>query len=155
VSFGTPLKPNIEDRGIVHIDIGSFNFEGLYRGVMGDNRQREKTPGQVVNEFEEVLDIKKERNKETQGVRTDLNDEDNFSANSQRDVADEVGCSQDTVSRLLNENEKFSEIGQPDDFELNVYDIWNYSGSDNRVGWPGEIPQDIVLWIPVTLSHGD
>jgi len=64
VSFGTPLKPNIEDRGIVHIDIGSFNFEGLYRGVMGDNRQREKTPGQVVNEFEEILEIEKERAKE-------------------------------------------------------------------------------------------
>jgi len=35
VSFGTPLKLDIENRGIVNINIGSLNFEGLYRGLWG------------------------------------------------------------------------------------------------------------------------
>lgn len=35
------------------------------------NRQREKTPGQLVNEFEEMLEIEKERGRDNQGTRTD------------------------------------------------------------------------------------
>jgi len=38
------------------------------------NRQRKKTPGQVVNEFEEMLAIEQERAKERQGQRSDLSD---------------------------------------------------------------------------------
>jgi hypothetical protein len=122
VSFGTPLKSNIEDRSIVHIDIGSLNFEGLYRGVMGDNRQRKKTPGQVVNEFEEVLDIMKERNKETQGVRTDLNDEDNFSStlkksNSDSDSWSEAAESFDTSVGSLSKGTKVKQIAEEGEYE--------------------------------------
>jgi len=36
------------------------------------NRQRDKTPGQIVNEFEEMLEVEKEKAKERQGERTDL-----------------------------------------------------------------------------------
>ena len=39
------------------------------------NRQREKTPGQIVNEFEEMLAVERERAKERKGERTDLEDE--------------------------------------------------------------------------------
>jgi len=38
------------------------------------NRQREKTPGQIVNEFEEMLAIEEERSPERQGERTDLDE---------------------------------------------------------------------------------
>jgi DNA-binding XRE family transcriptional regulator len=103
--------------------------------------------GEPVEVDEEVQEVAEERDEKIEKLYL-------RAWNSQANVADEVGCSQQTVSNVTK-NEKICDFGKPDDFEPNVYDIWKYSGSDNRVGWPGEIPQDIVLWIPVTLSHGD
>ena len=39
------------------------------------NRQREKTSGQLVNEFEEMLEIEEQRAKRRKGERTDLQNE--------------------------------------------------------------------------------
>ena len=39
MSFGTPLKPIIEDRTPLSIDISTFRFNHLYRGVYTHNNQ--------------------------------------------------------------------------------------------------------------------
>jgi len=57
----------------VPVRISEFETELAEREALIEfNRQRKKTPGQIVNEFEEMLAIEKERAKERQGERTDL-----------------------------------------------------------------------------------
>jgi len=54
----------------------SFDSELEIREALIEfNRQREKTPGQIVNEFEEMLAVEEERAKERKGERNDLKEE--------------------------------------------------------------------------------
>jgi hypothetical protein len=52
------------------------------------NRQREKTNGQIVKEAEELLKVKRQKNKSTQGERTDLSS--NLKKSSSSDSWEEV-----------------------------------------------------------------
>jgi N6-adenosine-specific RNA methylase IME4/ParB-like chromosome segregation protein Spo0J len=85
------------------------------------NRQRDKTPGQLVNEFEEMLAIEQERAKERQGQRSDLKDEPlgNVSEKSDgpqeaRDKAAER-VNADVSGRTLEKGKTVKEKAESDD----------------------------------------
>ena len=63
--------------------------------------------------------------------------------NTQQDIADDVGCGQATVNRII-QNEQIFVLDKPDDFEPKIYKVWNYSSCNNAVKWTGNIPQDIA-----------
>jgi len=61
--------------GRIPVRKATFDDELTEREALVEfNRQREKTPGQVVNEFEEMLAIEQERSPDRQGERTDKNE---------------------------------------------------------------------------------
>jgi len=76
------------------------------------NRQREKTPGQLVNEFEEMLEIEKERGRDNQGTRTDMEgntSEKDFSEvkNAQSRASEKIDA--DVSGRTLQKGKKVKE----------------------------------------------
>ena len=88
------------------------------------NRQREKTPGQIVNEFEEMLAVERERAKERRGERTDLKDEPvgNVSHKSDdkdraRDIAAEK-VNADVSGRTLEKGKKVKDKAEGKDGDV-------------------------------------
>ena len=65
--FADVEKPAVRDAGLdsVPVRYSEFDDELAEREALIEfNRQREKTPGQIVNEFEEMLEIEQEKAKE-------------------------------------------------------------------------------------------
>jgi len=98
------------------------------------NRQREKTPGQIVNEFEEMLAVEHQRAKERKGERTDLNDEPsgNVSGKSEREnearnkAAEKVNS--DVSGRTLEKGKKVkdkaTDDGEPEEVQEAAQEAW-------------------------------
>jgi len=72
------------------------------------NRQREKTNGQIVKEAEELLKVKRQKNKSTQGERTDLssNLKKSSDSDSWSEVAEQVGVSEGSLSKGFEVKER-------------------------------------------------
>jgi len=114
------------------------------------NRQREKTPGQIVNEFEEMLAIEEERSPDRQGKRTDLDEHrGNVSTKS-----DEFGKARDKAAKKVNADvsgrtlekgkkvkDKAESDDEPDEVKEAAQDAWDglqsgdesFSGAYNKV----------------------
>jgi phage N-6-adenine-methyltransferase len=88
------------------------------------NRQREKTPGQIVNEFEEMLAIEKER--QGQGERNDLKDTSgnisgSYESESREKAAEKVNA--DVSGRTLEKGKKVKDKAESDDEPEDVQEV--------------------------------
>jgi len=82
------------------------------------NRQREKTPGQIVNEFEEMLEIERKRGKVTQGKRTDLSqnsEKGSESHDSWEEASESFDISKDTLSKGKQVKDKAESDDEPEE----------------------------------------
>jgi len=92
------------------------------------NRQREKTPGQIVNEFEEMLEIEKTRGKETQGSRTtstkNLVEEE---GDAQTRAAEKINAdvSGETLRKGKNIKEKAESDDEPEEVREAAREAWD------------------------------
>jgi len=97
------------------------------------NRQREKTPGQIVNEFEEMLAVERERAKSRQGERTDLEEPSgNVSKKSSeepaRDKAAEkvnAGVSGRTLEKGKKVKDKARDESEPEEVREAAKEAWD------------------------------
>lgn len=65
--------------------------------------------------------------------------------NTQEKIAEEIECPRETVRdviKKIGENGNFAEIAK--NFKNQLYDVWSYHRADNKVRYPGNVPQDIV-----------
>lgn len=83
------------------------------------NRQREKTPGQIVNEFEEMLAVERERAKSRQGERTDSGERsETVSKKSSEEPARDKAAekvSADVSGRTLEKGKTVKDKAESDD----------------------------------------
>jgi len=148
------LAAQVADVDSVPIRKSSFDNDIAEREALIEfNRQREKTPGQIVNEFEEMLAIEKKRAKDRQGERTDLeNDGEPLGKVSEmsddpkeaRDKAAEK-VNADVSGRTLEKGKKVKDKAESDDEPEQVkeaaQDAWDglqsgdesFSGAYNKV----------------------
>ena len=103
----------------VPVRVSEFDSELAEREALIEfNRQREKTPGQIVNEFEEMLEIEQEKSKERQGERTDLSDETSVSTETEVQRADERAAekvSEDVSRSSLRRGKTVKDKAESDD----------------------------------------
>lgn len=89
-----------EEVGIERVPVRIANFDsGLHEreALIEFNRQREKTPGQLTNEFEEILEIEQQRAKEKQ-AEYHGNQHERTSGNVSKSP-NETSASEDTTAR--------------------------------------------------------
>jgi len=111
------LAAKAVDLDSVPVRYAEFDSELAEREALIEfNRQREKTPGQLVNEFEEIVEIEQERAKERQGERVDLDSDTSgeFSPEVKRardEAAEKVnaGVSGETLEKGLKVKEAADE----------------------------------------------
>jgi len=105
------------------------------------NRQREKTPGQIVNEFEEVLDIEKQRAKKSQGERCDLNDtcrsNEREVKDSYEDAAESFDVSASSLKRGKKVKEKAESDDEPEEVREAAREAWDELQSDPDASFNG------------------
>jgi ParB/RepB/Spo0J family partition protein len=93
------------------------------------NRQREKTPAQLVREAEELLDIQRQQGKETQGERTDLSydstkSDDSGGHDSWKNVAEKVGVSDYTLKQGKKVKDKAESDDEPEAVREAAQEAW-------------------------------
>jgi len=99
------------------------------------NRQREKTPAQIVNEFEEMLAVERERGKKNQGERTDLSQNPERceeSHDSWEEASESFDLSKDTLSKGKTIKDKAESDDEPDEVKEAAQDAWNGLQSGNE-----------------------
>ena len=95
------------------------------------NRQREKTPGQVVNEFEEMLEVKRQKNKETQGQRTDLDSTspkdlgEVTDSDSWEEAAEAFDHSDETLRKGKKVKDKAEDDDEPEEVREAAREAWD------------------------------
>jgi 16S rRNA G966 N2-methylase RsmD len=92
------------------------------------NRQREKTPGQIVNEFEEMLAVEQERGKENQGERTDLSqnsERGGESHDSWEEASESFDLSKDTLSKGKTVKDKAESDDEPEEVRQAAREAWD------------------------------
>lgn len=111
------------------------------------NRQREKTPGQIVNEAEELLEIEKRRGKQKQGKRTDISDNsrksksENGGHDSWEKVAEKVGVSDYSLRQGKQVKDKATSDDEPEAVREAAQEAWedlqsgdeSFNGAHERV----------------------
>jgi phage N-6-adenine-methyltransferase len=99
------------------------------------NRQREKTPGQIVNEFEEMLEIEKQRGRDSQGSRTtstkNLVEEE---GDAQTRAAEKINAdiSGETLRKGRNVKEKAESEDEPEEVREAAREAWDGLQSDDE-----------------------
>ena len=124
--------------GIDHVPARTCSFDDELterEAIIEFNRHREKTPGQIVNEFEEALAIERERAKERQGERTDLTGEHlgNVTEKSKapkesREIAAEkinADVGGQTLEKGLKVKEKAEDDETPDEVRTTAKEQWD------------------------------
>jgi len=99
------------------------------------NRQREKTPAQIVNEFEEMLAVERERGKKNQGERTDLSQNPERceeSHDSWEEASESFDLSKDTLSKGKTIKDKAESDDEPDEVKEAAQDAWDGLQSGNE-----------------------
>jgi len=106
------------------------------------NRQREKTPGQVVNEFEEMLEVEKERGRESQGNNSSKNllegEGDAKTRAAEKVNADVSG---ETLRKGTKVKDKASDDNEPEEVREAAQEAWqdlesgdeSFNGAHERV----------------------
>jgi membrane-associated HD superfamily phosphohydrolase len=92
------------------------------------NRQREKTPGQIVNEFEEILEIEKERGKQRMaegGSKSEQGSSNLKNHDSWDNAAKTVGVSEGTLSKGKKVKDKATSDNEPKEVREAAQDAWN------------------------------
>jgi len=100
----------------VPVRISEFETELAEREALIEfNRQREKTPGQVVNEFEEMLEIEKQRAKERKQEATGHKEKfpEGESGQARDKAADKIDA--DVSGRTLEKGKKVKDKAESDD----------------------------------------
>lgn len=120
---------NIES---VPVRISEFETELAEReGLIEFNRQRKKTPGQIVNEFDELLEIETQRAKDRQGERNDIK---NTSDSNETEVvrADEKAAekvsedvSRASLRRGKTVKDKAESDDEPDEVQEAAKEAWD------------------------------
>ena len=104
------------------------------------NRQREKTPGQIVNEFEEMLEIEKERGRDSQGSRTTssknlLEVEGDAKTRAAEKINADV--SGETLRKGKNVKEKAESDDEPEEVREAARQAWDELQSDSSASFHG------------------
>jgi len=100
------------DAGLSSVPVRYAEFENELaerEALIEHNRQRQKNPGQIVNEAEEILELERERGKKKQGERTDLSDNSTKSSenhDSWKNAAEKVGVSDYSLKQGKKVKEK-------------------------------------------------
>ena len=120
--FADVEKPAVRDAGLdsVPVRYSEFDDELAEREALIEfNRQREKTPGQIVNEFEEMLEIEQEKAKEREkeAGRVGGKGSENFHDPSQGRAKDKAAekVNADVSGRTLEKGKKVKDKAESDD----------------------------------------
>jgi len=92
------------------------------------NRQREKTPGQIVNEFDEMLEIERQRGRESQGSRsTSTKNLVEVEGDAQTRAAEKVNAdvSGETLRKGKNVKEKAESDDEPEKVREAAREAWD------------------------------
>jgi len=113
--------------GSVPVRYSEFDDELAEREALIEfNRQREKTPGQVVNEFEEMLEIERQRGRESQGPNSSKNllekDGDAKTRAAEKVNADVSG---ETLRKGKNVKEKAESDDEPEEVREAAREAWD------------------------------
>jgi ParB/RepB/Spo0J family partition protein len=85
------------------------------------NRQREKTSGQIVNEFEEMLEIEKKRGKE----KMSKGSQNSENHDSWQRASEKTEVSRDTLSKGKRVKDKAKSDDEPDEVKEAAQDAWD------------------------------
>lgn len=108
------LAAQAADVDTVPIRKSSFDSDLAEREALIEfNRQREKTPGQIVNEFEEIRDIEKKRGKNNMSQGGSNERVRNFSKPLEERAAEKVNA--DVSGRTLEKGRKVKDKAESDD----------------------------------------
>jgi hypothetical protein len=108
------LAAQAADVDSVPIRKSSFDSDLAEREALIEfNRQREKTPGQIVNEFEEIRDIEKKRGKNNMSQGGSNERVRNFSKPLEERAAEKVNA--DVSGRTLEKGRKVKDKAESDD----------------------------------------
>ena len=126
------LAAKATDTDRVPVRKSSFESELEEREALIEfNRQREKSRAQIINEAEELLEIKRKKAKESQGNRTDLSQNSEKGSDrstgkdSWEDVADTVGVSRDSLSKGKTVKDKAESDDEPEEVREVAQEAWN------------------------------
>jgi hypothetical protein len=122
------LAPWLE-KAEVPVRYSEFDDELAEREALIEfNRQREKTPAQIVNEFEEMLAVERERGKENQGERTDLSqnsEKGGESHDSWEEASESFDLSKDTLSKGKTVKDKAESDDEPEEVREAAREAWD------------------------------
>ena len=115
----------------VPVRVSEFDSELAEREALIEfNRQREKTPGQIVNEFEEILEVKRRQNKKTQGERNDLSPDLEKSENQQnndswQEAAEKFDVGKSTLNKGKTVKDKAESDDEPEEVREAAREAWD------------------------------
>jgi 16S rRNA G966 N2-methylase RsmD len=128
------LAAKATDTDTVPVRYTEFDDELSEREALVEfNRQREKTPGQIVNEFEEMLAIEKQRGRESQGPNSTKNLVEN-DGDAQTRAAKKVNAdvSGETLRKGQKVKKKAESEDEPEEVREAAQDAWNDLKNDNE-----------------------
>ena len=109
------------------------------------NRQRDKTPGQIVNEYEEMHEIEKERGRESQGPNSSKNLLENGEGDAKTRAAKKVNSevSGETLRKGTKVKEKATSDDEPEEVKETAKEAWEKleSGDESFNGAYEEVKQ--------------
>jgi ParB-like chromosome segregation protein Spo0J len=113
--------------GSVPVRYSEFDDELAEREALIEfNRQREKTPGQIVNEFEEMLEIEKKRGRESQGPNSTKNLVES-DGDAQTRAAEKINAdvSGETLRKGKTVKDKAESDGEPEEVRDAAREAWD------------------------------
>lgn len=111
----------------IPVRISEFDTDLAEREALIEfNRQREKTPGQIVNEFEEMLEIEKKRGKEKMSkAGSSEGSQSSENHDSWQRAAKKTDFSKDTLSKGKQIKDKAESDDEPDEVQEAAQEAWD------------------------------